>query len=113
MPCSTGPGIGDDHRHPRRDARDHRRPQRRATHRIGAARWALQPDAVAHRAHGARGLRADERLGLGLYIAERIVDAHEGQLSVTSSARDGTLFTLTLPLDADRDPSAGARPPVA
>lgn len=36
-------------------------------------------------------------LGLGLYIAERITDAHRGKLSVESSAGSGTRFELTLP----------------
>jgi signal transduction histidine kinase len=36
-------------------------------------------------------------LGLGLYIAERIVTAHEGRIDVRSSAEAGTLFTVRLP----------------
>lgn len=44
-------------------------------------------------------------LGLGLYIAERIVNAHHGSIGVDSSESDGTTFTLTLP----RQPPAGAR----
>lgn len=38
-------------------------------------------------------------LGLGLYIAERIVHAHGGHLAVASSAEQGTTFTATLPRD--------------
>ena len=36
-------------------------------------------------------------LGLGLYIAERIVSAHGGTIGVTSSGQHGTSFTVTLP----------------
>ena len=36
-------------------------------------------------------------LGLGLYIAERIVNAHNGTIDVRSSAEAGTLFTIRLP----------------
>lgn len=38
-------------------------------------------------------------LGLGLYIAERIVSAHGGTLDVESSLESGTTFTLRLPRD--------------
>jgi signal transduction histidine kinase len=36
-------------------------------------------------------------LGLGLYIVDRIVAAHRGRIDVTSSAGDGTTFTVRLP----------------
>lgn len=36
-------------------------------------------------------------LGLGLYIAERIVDAHDGRIAVQSAATGGTTFTVYLP----------------
>jgi sigma-B regulation protein RsbU (phosphoserine phosphatase) len=38
-----------------------------------------------------------EGLGLGLYIAKSIVNAHRGRIEVTSSPADGTLFRVTLP----------------
>jgi signal transduction histidine kinase len=39
-----------------------------------------------------------EGLGLGLHICSQIVRAHSGELSVISSAEDGTKFTARLPL---------------
>jgi signal transduction histidine kinase len=45
--------------------------------------------------------KADERpttsLGLGLYIAREIVNAHGGKIDVASSVESGTSFTVTLP----------------
>jgi len=37
-------------------------------------------------------------LGLGLHICSQIVQAHQGQLAVTSTAEHGTQFTVRLPL---------------
>jgi signal transduction histidine kinase len=41
--------------------------------------------------------RSAGNLGLGLYIAERVVTAHGGTISVRSSVEAGTLFTVRLP----------------
>lgn len=41
--------------------------------------------------------RDDSSLGLGLFIAREIVQAHGGALTVASSAEDGTTFTVRLP----------------
>lgn len=47
---------------------------------------------------GGKAAAADRRhQGLGLYIVERIVAAHGGDVSVRSSAEDGTTFTIHLP----------------
>ena len=40
---------------------------------------------------------APDSLGLGLYIAERIVTAHGGTIAVASSTDGGTAFTVRLP----------------
>jgi sigma-B regulation protein RsbU (phosphoserine phosphatase) len=36
-------------------------------------------------------------LGLGLYIAHEIVVAHGGTIGVTSTAKEGTTFTVRVP----------------
>jgi len=44
-----------------------------------------------------RPASADGNLGLGLYIAERIVAAHGGRIEVQSREEEGTTFTVYLP----------------
>jgi signal transduction histidine kinase len=48
------------------------------------------PEAAAQRAPGS--------VGLGLYIVREIVVAHGGTVEVTSTASEGTTFTVRLPL---------------
>jgi signal transduction histidine kinase len=36
-------------------------------------------------------------VGLGLYIVKHIVEAHDGQVSVTSSDLEGTVVRIDLP----------------
>ncbi|WP_046271657.1 sensor histidine kinase [Pseudomonas syringae] len=40
-------------------------------------------------------------LGLGLFIVDRIVDAHGGRIEVTSKADLGTTFAVVIPLNAE------------
>lgn len=40
--------------------------------------------------------RSDAGYGLGLSIAEKIADAHQGKISVASDVKNGTVFTVTL-----------------
>jgi signal transduction histidine kinase len=40
---------------------------------------------------------ASTSLGLGLFIAREITEAHGGSISVESSAKTGTVFTVRLP----------------
>lgn len=48
-------------------------------------------------------------LGLGLYITQRIVDAHGGSISLESTPGEGTVFTVLLPY-CSRNPSQAALP---
>jgi len=41
--------------------------------------------------------RYTRHLGLGLFVAREIVEAHAGEISVTSTAEDGTRFVVRLP----------------
>jgi signal transduction histidine kinase len=52
------------------------------------------------RAHGPTG-----SLGLGLYIAERIVSAHGGRIDAESSEAGGTTFTVFLPQSDESAPA--------
>jgi len=41
--------------------------------------------------------RDRRHLGLGLYIVDKIVEAHGGSIDVRSSEREGTTFAVSLP----------------
>lgn len=52
---------------------------------------------VRHRSSAPNGDKNVTGLGLGLYIAREVVAAHGGTLSVTSTQKEGTTFTVRLP----------------
>jgi signal transduction histidine kinase len=76
-----------------------------AVHNGGRPIAAAQLDGLFNplQSRSVRRVRAEHgptsSLGLGLYIAERIVHAHGGELGVSSSDGQGTTFTATLPRD--------------
>ncbi len=61
----------------------------------------IDPEDQPHlfeRFYRARGSRKTEGLGLGLYIARMLVEAHGGQIWVESEPGKGSCFNFTLPL---------------
>ncbi|HEY0304942.1 MAG TPA: sensor histidine kinase [Longimicrobiales bacterium] len=54
------------------------------------------------------GTAPTDNLGLGLYIAERIIAAHDGRISVESSPAKGTTFTIHLPRHDNAAPAKAA-----
>ena len=74
-----------------------------AVHNKGAVITAEQQDGIfgsmkSHRQPGSSAATGPYgNLGLGLYIAERIVHAHGGRIEVTSSESEGTTFSIRLP----------------
>ncbi len=52
---------------------------------------------VRHATTESLGRRVPGSVGLGLYIVREIVAAHAGTIDITSTAADGTTFTIRLP----------------
>ena len=75
-----------------------------AVHNRGAAIPEEELDGIfnAMKQHGTNGTKAgpSANLGLGLYIADQIVQAHKGRIDVESSEERGTTFTVHLPRQA-------------
>ena len=46
--------------------------------------------------------KSHEGVGLGLFIAKTLVDAHGGQIEVESTLGRGTRFSVYLPLESER-----------
>lgn len=58
----------------------------------------LQPHLFEPMRRGKHDARPRSRsVGLGLYIVQQIVTAHRGQITVRSTADEGTTFTVRLP----------------
>ena len=85
---------------------------RRARLQVNNRGDVIPPEDMAHlfdrfyRTDEARERKETGGFGLGLAIASSIVEAHGGKIGVTSTAEDGTTFTVSIPLGG---PSA-ARP---
>lgn len=62
---------------------------------------AIPADLLAHLFHPFVAGSSSQGLGLGLYLARSIAQAHQGQLIVASETASGTRFTLSLPLDQE------------
>ncbi|GLV60454.1 hypothetical protein KDH_72730 [Dictyobacter sp. S3.2.2.5] len=54
---------------------------------------------------------SSQGLGLGLYLARSIVQAHQGHLTVVSEGTSGTQFTLSFPIEQERTGSTGSLGP--
>lgn len=66
-------------------------------HNGGVIPPALLPVLFEPFRRGDSASRSSGGLGLGLYISRSIVEAHGGTISVTSTDREGTTFTIKLP----------------
>ncbi len=64
---------------------------------------------------GAGAAQAAPGAGLGLFVARRIVEAHDGEIAVASAKGAGSTFTVRLPVDAAPGQRAGGAtaPPAA
>ena len=72
---------------------------------------AIPADLLAHLFQPFVAGSSSQGLGLGLYLARSIVQAHHGHLTVASEGTSGTQFTLSLPMDQERTGNTGPLAP--
>ena len=60
----------------------------------------IPPTMAAHLFELFHSTKGNRGTGLGLAVARKIVEEHEGSISVKSSPMEGTTFTIRLPVDA-------------
>lgn len=65
-------------------------------------------NSLFHAMKAGRERRDRRHLGLGLYIVEKIVRAHQGTIAVDSTKERGTTFTVTLPRQPSGDDGSSA-----
>jgi signal transduction histidine kinase len=58
----------------------------------------IQPAMMKHMFELFHSTKGNRGTGLGLAVAKKIVDEHEGSISVRSAPGDGTAFTIRLPV---------------
>ena len=68
----------------------------------------LQPKIFDRFERGAAGTTKIAGLGLGLYIARQIVEAHKGEINLESDGENGSTFIVSIPLTDSADSSSEA-----
>ena len=63
-----------------------------------------EKDRLFHRFIQGRGKQGG--VGLGLYLCQQIIQAHQGTISVTSVPGQGSTFWFTLPVSSNHDPQS-------
>jgi two-component system, NtrC family, sensor kinase len=58
----------------------------------------IQPSMMKHMFELFHSTKGNRGTGLGLAVAKKIVDEHEGKIEVRSKPKEGTTFTITLPV---------------
>ena len=73
----------------------------------------VEPAMMKHMFELFHSTKGNRGTGLGLAVAKKIVDEHEGEITVRSTPRQGTTFTIRLPVSHENlaDPSQTHGPP--